>query len=404
MVGAERPSIADNGASGTLLALAGTGKGGMRASAVGCCLAAVVACLRAFAQSAPPPQSDALGPATMALVETWPDGRTNFELTSPRRAVMWTPRFPRIAGYIPPEATRPVFAVQFARVLTGRDIRVDVSVLLGSAEPPGVPVATVVISPGSHVVVGELAKFGVQPVTLSMIEVAPLTPYLPTVVSVSPQIEIASVDILNAPYPGYRLRLRNLGLKGVSNVHVQSYRGDEKAISTLKRSDDGRPMMEPGGSYTFDLNLTSGAGAAGTAPGTWTPRPIDLIEFDSVRWDDGTYDGTPPFVRVDAMIESDSGRRVQLRRIIDALQAALADTSATGDVLAAARLRIGMLPDAELDQLPEAKKAMEATKATIQADIVRFASKGPVSNDAAAKWLTTMRTRYQAWLTRLSPP
>lgn len=164
-------------------------------------------------------------------------------------------------------------------------------------------------------------------------------------------------------------------------------------------------MMAPGGSYTFDLNLTSGAGAAGTAPGTWTPRPIDLIEFDAVRWDDGTYDGTPPFSQIDPIIESESGRRLQLRRIIDALQAALASTSPTVDLLASASLRIDMLPDAEPDQLPEAKKAMEATKATVQTDIVRFASKqGPMSNDAAAKWLTAMRTRYQAWLTRLSPP
>ena len=105
------------------------------------------------------------------------------------------------------------------------------------------------------------------------------------------------------------------------------------------------------------------------------------------------------------MIESDSGRRLQLRRIVDALQAALADRSPTGDLLASARLRIGQLPDAEPDQLTRAKMAMAATKATVQADIDRFASKqAPVSNDAAAKWLTAMLTRYQAWLTRLSPP
>lgn len=154
-----------------------------------------------------------------------------------------------------------------------------------------------------------------------------------------------------------------------------------------------------------DLNLTSGVAAAGTGPGTWTPRPIDLIEFDSVRWDDDTYDGTPPFPQTDAAIESDSGRRLQLRRIVDALEAALADTSPTGDLLASARLRIDALPDAEVDQLPRARMAMAATKVTVQADIVRFASKqGPVSNEAVAKWLTAMRTRYQAWLTRLSPP
>ena len=51
-------------------------------------------------------------------------------------------------------------------------------------------------------------------------------------------------------------------------MHLQSYRGDEKALSTLKRSDDGRPMMPPGATYTFDMNFTSGGANGFTAPGT----------------------------------------------------------------------------------------------------------------------------------------
>jgi len=184
--------------------------------------------------------SEPVALATVALVETWPDGRTNYELTSARRATMWTPRFPRIDGYTPPQGAVPVYAVQFARVLVGTNITVDVSVLLGSAQPPAVPVATVVISPGSHVVVEVLKKFGVQPVTLSMMRVAPMTPYLPTVFSVSPRIEITQVELLTAPYPGYRIRLRNLGTQDVSNFSVQSYRGADKALSAMKRADDGR--------------------------------------------------------------------------------------------------------------------------------------------------------------------
>src|SRR5262245_15943674 len=89
-------------------------------------------------QSAPAPQAP---PATVALVETWPDGRVLYELTGPRRAGMWTPRFLRVDGYEPPPGTKPVYAVQLMRSLVGRDIKVEVSVLLGSAEPPGVPVA-----------------------------------------------------------------------------------------------------------------------------------------------------------------------------------------------------------------------------------------------------------------------
>jgi hypothetical protein len=314
----------------------------------------------------PPAQAEPIAPATVALVESWPGGRTNFELTSPRRASMWTPVFPRIDGYRVSDGGKPVYAVQFVRVLVGRDIKVDVSVLLGSAEPPGVPVTTVLISPGSRVVIDGLRKFGVQPVALSMVEVPPMTPYLATVSSVSPAIEITNVELLNAPYPGYRITLRNLGSRAVSNVHVQSYRGQEKALAALKRTDDGRPMMQPGGSYTFDINLTSGVANELTVPGTWTPRALDVIEFDSVRWDDGTNDGRPPFPQVEALIERDSGRRLQLRRIVDALRAVLAEPSAGADLLAATKARIARLPDADPDQLLAAKPAMRSTKATIQ--------------------------------------
>src|SRR4051812_17855081 len=82
--------------------------------------------MRAHGQTLPAAPADAAS-ATVALVETWPDGRINYELTSARRAVMWTPQFPKIAGYKVPDGTRPVYAVQFARVLVGTDIKVDVS-------------------------------------------------------------------------------------------------------------------------------------------------------------------------------------------------------------------------------------------------------------------------------------
>jgi hypothetical protein len=361
---------------------------------------------RAWGNSAAPTQAEPARPATVALVETWPDGRINYELTSPRRASMWTPGFPRIEGYKLPEGAKPVYAVQFARVLVGRDIKVDVSVLLGSAQPPGVPVVSVVVSPGAHIVITELAKFGVQPLTLSMVDVATMTPYLPTVVSVSPQIEVSNVELLNSPYPGYRITLRNLGSKGASNVHVQSYRVGEKALSALKRSDDGRPMMQPGASYTFDMNLTSGGPNGFAMPGTWSPRPIDLIEFDSVRWDDGTYDGAPPFPGADAAIESDSGRRLQLRRIVEVLTRTLSEPRSSVDRLALARARIDALTDEEPDQLNAAKAAMRNTKAVVRADIARFARDQSSQRSATAvvEWLTSLLSRYQAWLARLSPP
>ena len=52
---------------------------------------------------------------------------------------------------------------------------------------------------GAFAVVDALKKFGAQPVTLSMAAVAPMTPYLPTAISVSPEIEVSNIELLNAP-------------------------------------------------------------------------------------------------------------------------------------------------------------------------------------------------------------
>ena len=343
-------------------------------------------------------------PATVALVETWSDGRVNYELTGPRRASMWTPRFPRVDGYQPPEGTKPVHAVQVARALVGQDIKVEISVLLGSAEQPGVPVATVLISPGSRVVVDQLTRFGVQPLTLSMVDVAPMTPFVPTVISVSPDIEIADVEVRGAPYPGYRITLRNLGDRAVSNVHLESYRGEEKALSALKRSDDGRPLMQPGATYTFTMNLTSGPGDL--TNGAWTPHPIDVIEFDSVRWADGTHHGTPPFPQMEPLVESRAGRKLQLQRIVGALRQALGESGSGPELLAAATTRIRTLPDAEPDQLEAAQTAMRTAKAAALADLGRLARDHAPPADAGGvvDRLESMTARYEEWLAHLSPP
>lgn len=248
-------------------------------------------------------------PSTIALAVTYADGRTVYELVSARPAKTWTPKFPRIEGSELSAGAVQVFAVQVARVLVGRDIKASVSVLLGSVRGQEVPITDVLITAGSSVVVDGLTKFGIEPIVLSMATVAPLTPYLPTVVSVTPLIEIADLELLTSPYPGYRITLRNLSTQGVSNVHVQSYRGEDKALSALRRDATGRPMMTPGATYTFDLNLTSGDASTVTVPGTWSPRTLDVIEIDAVRWEDGSYDGAPPYPQIDPLIEEDAGRR-----------------------------------------------------------------------------------------------
>jgi len=100
-----------------------------------------------------------------------------------------------------------------------------------------------------------------------------------------------------------------------------------------------------------------------------------------------------------------SGRRHQLRRIVDAVRAVLAEQTAGAGLLASAKSRISSLHDAEPDQLDAAKLAMRSTKATVTEDIARFERDNAMVSDAVVrKWMATLLNRYEEWLRRLSPP
>ena len=123
-----------------------------------------------------------------------------------------------------------------------------------------------------------------------------------------------------------------------------------------------------------------------------------------MRWDDGTSDGVSPFPQLEPVVESDAGRRLQLRRIVEALRATVAEQDSGVDLVAAAKIRIESLADAEPDQLELAKSAMRSTKAVANADIARFEHQHTTFGLDARHWLTALLARYEAWLARLSPP
>lgn len=352
-----------------------------------------------FAQTSTP--GDAVATPTVALVQRWSDGRRVFQVTSSRREAMFVADVPRIADVTPADGGAPVFAVHVVRELVGQDIKVDISIMRQSSGLPRVPVATVVVSPGSQVVVDALAAFGVQPVILSMTEVE-LTGWQqrPTVSSRSAYIDVAGVERLTAPYPGYRLTLRNLGAQPVASIEVQSYRQQTPALSFIKRHEDGRELIQPGESFTFDIRVMSDV--LSDAQRAQTIHPLDRIELTSVRWADGTHDGEPRYPHIELTADSENGRRAQLRRVIEALHAAIAESRSSSDVVSRATARIARLPDAEPDQLVAAQEAMRAVKRTVVRDLDRLiAIRRSTLYDHDL--LAVLVKRYETWLDRLSP-
>jgi hypothetical protein len=347
-------------------------------------------------------QTAAGTPPPIALVETFADGVTLFEIATVKPAWRWTPAFPRIEGFKAPDGQPPVADLKIARVLEGGHIKVTVSVLLGPARDE-VVVDHAVITPGSRVVIDRLRAFGVEPVALSLATVAPFTPYPPIVSSVAPDVEVSRVDVHSAPYPGYAITLRNLSSKAISNLHFQSYHGEQTALSGLPRGENGAPLMTAGGSYTLVINLTSGSANLSTPSASWSPRPLDVIEIDSVRWADGTHSGQPPYPAIERVIERDGGLRMQITRVIDAFRETSQRPGSGAELMAALKQRVAALPDAEPNQLAAAQAAMRGFKAAVLGDIARFESgtqRSGVKN--VREWLALTLERYEWWLSRLA--
>lgn len=358
----------------------------------------VIALLIALSVQGAQPQP-AYPPATVALATSFADGRVQYELVSPKPAWWWGSAVPRISTWTAPEGATPFRALKIARRLVGNEVEVAVSLLRGPGMSDEQPIKVMTIARGTRVAVPELSSYGFQPIVLSLADAVPMTPFLPSVVSVSPEIEISQVDTLSAPYPGYRVRLRNLASKTIATFHMRAYGRPEKSMSTVKAGDHGRPAMAPGGEYTFDVNLT---GASPLGDGSVSPTPLDVIEIDSVVWADGTTTG-PQVNAAATAIPNDAGQRLMFERALDILREVSTSPSSGQERLVEIRRRFQALP-IDADRLPATQMAMRAIRGVLIADLTRFENERSVLRDdrTVARWIAYTIARYEDWLKRLS--
>jgi hypothetical protein len=180
---------------------------------------------------------------------------------------------------------------------------------------------------------------------------------------------------------------------------VQTYRGGEKALRSLQRVTEGHPAMTPGQTFTFEVKLTSGKK---TDSGLWAPTPIDVLDIDSVRWDDNTVDG--PSIPPSGFIASDAGARLQFTRINAILRRAI-DRMADGtDTLARVKAQIAVLPDHDEGQLPAAQNSMRGVKTAVLAELTRFEQDRSTSHDRAdiTRWVQDLIDRNDRAIARLA--
>ena len=113
-------------------------------------------------------------------------------------------------------------------------------------------VATVRLTGAETVRVDDLARFGVDPISLSIDSFPPPVLVQPTVSSASPLLDV-SVDMSRHDLPIYRITIRNRAQRAVMAVSFLTYRGELHVGSGHRKTNRNTPIVEPTEREPFTL-------------------------------------------------------------------------------------------------------------------------------------------------------
>lgn len=351
----------------------------------------------------------------LTLVATYADGRVTRSVVGPRGHRAWTPVFTRVANWREARGVSPVTALHVTASLVGESLRVSVSVLRGPAHDVEEAIASVVVALDREVVVADLRRVGLLPVTFSAALYA--TPVLPVPRGDShvEGLEIEGIDPVTAPTPGYAITLRNRTDSAAVTVAVDSYIGRRAALSVNQGDPAAQPIVLPGGTFTFHLRLAGASGSSGDVP---TAAPLDSIVLTGVIWADGRMGGNR--VRMAPALALHLGRMSAVEYVMTVLRRSRSDADPHA-ALSRVRDAIASVPitaDAAartvvLTLVPELSPSDQAgidtavaigrrdVRDRLIADIDRV--RPSVTPAQARQWLEEALPACEEWLGRLRP-
>jgi hypothetical protein len=378
---------------------------------------AIVAMVLAQAPGPLPADTPADAPLErMTFVVEFADGRVTHHPVGPRRGSSWTPMFPRVPGWEPAPGDLHPAAVNFTFHRTDGGVRFTVSVLLGEPHEREVAVHEGTLHLGDRVTVNRLVEHGVRPIIVALEPLASVEFHEPAIVNHSSGLQIAAVKTIVDPAPRYVVTVENLTDRGADGFSFESTYGGRKGHSGVKANEDGRVLVPPRGTYTFDFPFPTGPGPK-NAP--WAPVPADELALTAVTWDDGSFEGSPRAAGVHRIRVM--ARRVQVQRVVHAVRRALA-VAAIADAVSLLRQDVDnlsievdtTLEDAATALLPTAgavpaaevtgmiRWTLQRVKSQASGEVagIERASRGP-DVDKARQALQTMEQEFSTWLRQL---
>ena len=354
-------------------------------------------------------QSNPFAPVPRAVATQFADGRTTYHMLKPTGASSWTPVFPRVPGANTDRNGLPLSALDVAVVMEGPNASVSVSLIYGSPHQHRIAVATVTVTPDATVRADQLREYGVWPVVFSIVPLPSTLAEAPTVISSSPSLE-ARVEPVSGDGQTFMVVLVNQSSRAVRGFRVEGERQGRRAIRAYRRAPRHALLIQPGGTFTFEVPASVVQGPAGTA----RVSPVDRLSITSVSWDDGTVEGDKEPDAIEHVIAAGSARQLAnvlavLREPGDVLRpTGLSDLRAriaalTIETTSAAAGEVhATLPDPGVMTVERIewslRTGMQQVKQLALTDLDAFVNEP--ARGSTALWVSETTAAYEEWLAR----
>jgi hypothetical protein len=316
----------------------------------------------------------------------------------------------------------PVRGVNIVTRKESGAVKIDVSVFTGNQlYDTAEPVATYIARENEHIVIAELAKFGVGPFEIGVVRKARVIPDPIPVKNDTRSVEVISLEPKDSTLPGYSLTLKNISNKNIVSIELTVYVRDKKHMVCQPRGKEWALLGEAGAVFKADVRGVEVAVKTQQGYVPESPQGQTLV-IGTVMFDDGTYEGD---ARVAAEFRAMLvGNKMQLTRMLTLLRNAI-EAQAADPMMAIGNLKrqissmsfdedipvpaelLKNIPDVDLSLESRLKLCIQSGRSYIRQlllnEIVSFETSLKQTPDRSAfqNWLNATGAKYEEWLSRI---
>ena len=326
---------------------------------------------------------------------------------------IWMTRFSQIPDV--QIAGPPIFAVKLESQFNGETADIRVTLLRGVKGIDQEDLVTVYhIGVDEQRTIKELRAYGVEPFRIKLLNPAPPLPPSPTFENLTKTIDVASIRFENVPQPAYVVTFRNASDKYLRALRIDIKRDEKYVLSSLYRSEDGKPIIAPGGTGEHYVPATTAQANAvgGYEPGT---APANTLVIRSAVFADMSFEGE---VETACHVESMAmGQRVWLRDVLplfdQEMQRPIKDhieaarqfkekfAALSYEFSESERNQASSVSTLCQNPLEHAEMMTKALKIRTLRDLDEIITKRPSPPVNFKNWLAAKHAYYTAWLARL---